>query len=300
MKMTLLGSLGHINQFVIPRLIADGNEVTVITTNPDRQEAIRTLGAQPAVGTMTDAAFLTQQFTGRDVVYLMFSSHGNPAAVTNMTASAQQQADIYKQAIQQSGVKHVVDLSSVGANLGPEVGGLYIYNIIERTLKQLDDVQYTFVRPVGFYTNLFAYIPGIKAHHEIATNLSGTMKNAWVAPSDIAEVVYQALSSATAQTENQVHYAASDAFTGNELVAALRTALDMPDLKWHELTDAEQLAHDKAIGFSKEWAEAATKMNSVRRTEDFYADFRNHIQDWGQVKLTDFLPDFVAQYQKQE
>ncbi|MGA3410159.1 SDR family oxidoreductase [Lactiplantibacillus pentosus] len=73
MKIAMLGSLGHINRIVVPQLIQAGHEVTVISTNPERQATIEALGAHAAIGTMTDADFLTSTFTGQDVVYLMLS-----------------------------------------------------------------------------------------------------------------------------------------------------------------------------------------------------------------------------------
>jgi Predicted nucleoside-diphosphate-sugar epimerases len=149
MKITMLGSLGHINSFVIPELIKNGHEVTVISHSPNRQKDIEKLGAKSAIGSMMDVDFLTETFSGSDLVYLMYSStneNGDPVD------EARKQAEIFKSAIDRSNVKHVVDLSSVGADQGPEVGGLYIYNVIESILKELSDVTYTFIRPTGFYT----------------------------------------------------------------------------------------------------------------------------------------------------
>ena len=114
MKYTLLGSLGNINRIVVPQLIQAGHDVTVITTNPQRQAQIEALGATAAVGTMTDVAFLTQQFTGRDVVYLMISG-SDP----DLFGSAQRQADIFKTAVANAGVKKVVNLSSIAAQDKP-------------------------------------------------------------------------------------------------------------------------------------------------------------------------------------
>lgn len=66
MKITLLGSLGHINRVLIPSLVQAGHEVTVISSNPSRTAAIKVIGAIPAIGSMDDSHFLTRQFTGAD------------------------------------------------------------------------------------------------------------------------------------------------------------------------------------------------------------------------------------------
>ncbi|WP_054725158.1 SDR family oxidoreductase [Paucilactobacillus hokkaidonensis] len=81
MKITLLGSVGNINRYVIPALVSAGHTVTVVTHSDKRTAAIKQLGAIPAVGSMTDESFLTDQFTGADVIYLMLSGGTNNDAL---------------------------------------------------------------------------------------------------------------------------------------------------------------------------------------------------------------------------
>ncbi|WP_252898608.1 SDR family oxidoreductase [Secundilactobacillus odoratitofui] len=100
MKITLLGSLGNINRIVVPRLIADGHDVTVISSSEKRIAAIEALGAHAAVGDMSDVTFLTEQFTGRDVVYLMISGSS-----PDLFGSAKQLGDIFKNAVMAAKVK---------------------------------------------------------------------------------------------------------------------------------------------------------------------------------------------------
>src|ERR1700683_1205987 len=94
----------------------------------------------------------------------------------------------YKQAIQQSGVKRVVHLSSIGADKG--FGLLRFHYNVENMLNQLpDDVSITFMRPVGFYYNMFAFMQTIKTQGAIINNYGGDIKEPWVSPLDIAAVV---------------------------------------------------------------------------------------------------------------
>ena len=45
MKIILTGSLGHISKPLAVELIQQGHSVTVISSNPDKQKEIETLGA---------------------------------------------------------------------------------------------------------------------------------------------------------------------------------------------------------------------------------------------------------------
>ncbi|WP_332238334.1 hypothetical protein [Sporolactobacillus sp. KGMB 08714] len=76
----------------------------------------------------------------------MSSSFGKNVGVMDL---GRQQAAVYANAVRRSGVERVVNLSSVGANLGKEAGTLYIYNIIEGILSSLDGAGITFVRPTS-------------------------------------------------------------------------------------------------------------------------------------------------------
>lgn len=71
MKVTITGSLGNISKSLTTELIQKGHEVTVISSNPSKQEEIESLGATAAIGSLEDTAFLTRAFKGADSVYTM-------------------------------------------------------------------------------------------------------------------------------------------------------------------------------------------------------------------------------------
>ncbi|MFC6176434.1 SDR family oxidoreductase [Companilactobacillus huachuanensis] len=291
MKITLLGSLGHINGYVIPELVKQGHQVTVVSHSDKRKKEIEDLGAKAAIGSMQDVEFLTSAFNDADEIYLMISGANQDE---DMIDSARQQSKIFKTAIINSGVKHVVDLSSVGADQGPEVGGLYIYHIIEDVLKELDDVTYTFIRPTGFYNNFLSKITDIKANHAIFENRPATSTSIFVDPKDIADSVLKALLNPA--IENSVTYVASDIVTGNELVKYVSEKLNMPDLKWIEISDNEMQTRLEKV-MPKSYAIAFTKMYSAEGTSKFYADFYNNEPKLGNVKMSDFMDIFANAYQ---
>lgn len=292
MKITLLGSLGHINSYVIPELINQGHEVTVVSHSSKRQAEIESMGAKAAIGSMQDADFLTQAFTGADEVYLMLSGVNQGQ---DPVKSARDQAEVYKTAIQRANIKRVVDLSSVGADQGPEVGGLYIYHIIEDILRELSDVVYTFVRPTGFYHNLLGMVPMIKEHHAIIENRSADATGIWVDPKDIAQVVLKAL--LTTAAENNVMYAASDIVTGVQLVKYIADEIKMPDLKWIQISDEEKEKNlEKQM--PKEFAKVMTTMSAREGSSEFYADLFKHDPQLGNVKMTDYMKTFGAKYRE--
>ncbi|MTV82267.1 SDR family oxidoreductase [Secundilactobacillus folii] len=291
MKMTLLGSVGNINRIVIPKLIAEGHDLTVVTSNPQRVAVIEATGARAVVGQMTDAAFLTKHFTGQDVVYLMVS--GNPG--TDLFGTMAHQADVFKTAVQRAGVKRVVDLSSIGAQ-DQQAGSLYTYHLVEDALSSLPDVDVAFVRPVGFYKNYYSHMASIRAKHAIYSNLPEDTVRRAVAPVDIAETVYSLLSHVP--TGKTVHYVYSDAFTGKMLVEALAKALEMPDLKYVEITDEQYAQSMLTAGIPRGIVEPFVQSTIFeRQPEKLYADLAVEQTPAGNVKLADFAKQFAAAYQ---
>ncbi len=68
-------------------------------------------------------------------------------------------AENYKQAVEQSGVKRILHLSSIGGHTNNGIGSLSVYNGVENIFKQLpDEVSIKFMRPVAFYTNIFRFM----------------------------------------------------------------------------------------------------------------------------------------------
>lgn len=289
MKITLLGSLGNVNRIVVPKLVQAGHDVTVITTNPQRVAAIEALDAHAAVGTMTDAAFLTKQFTGRDVVYLMISG-----TATDLFAAAQQQAEIFKSAIQNAGVKKVVNLSSIAAQ-DELAGTLYAYHFIEDALSNLSDIDLAIVRPTGFYNNLYANLPSIKKDHAIYSNVPANIERKYVSPIDIAAAIVDVLTDVPAG--KTIRYVVSDTFTGDEMIAAFRESLALPDLKLVEITDEQFATSLQANGVPDSIADPYVKSTQYQRhPEQLYADLKQHLVFDGQIKLADFVKQFAEAY----
>ena len=263
MKIIVTGSLGHISKPLTEELVQKGYSVTVISSNAERQKEIEALGAGAAIGTIEDVNFLTTTFAGADAAYCMippgrhfFNPNFDIKAFTTKVANN------YKQAIQQSGVKRVVFLSSIGAHTDKGNGILAFYYAVENILDTLQkDVAITFMRPVGFYYNLLAFINTIKTKGVIATNYGGDINKPWVSPLDIAETVTKELIDRQPE-ERKVRYVASDEISCNETARILGTAIGKPDLKWIVISDEQQLNNLTAAGMNPQITAGFVEMNA--------------------------------------
>jgi uncharacterized protein YbjT (DUF2867 family) len=297
MKIIVTGSLGYVGKPVAEELIAKGHSVTVISSNAGKQKDIEAMGAKAAIGTMEDADFLTETFTGADAVYCMLALHGSFAdpdnSASKIIAQAEAVTNNYVEAIERSGVKRVVYLSSIGADMKKDSGLIIIHHNAENILSKLPaDVNISFMRPSGFYKNLFAFVPSIKSQGIIAASYGGEDINIFVSDIDIADAIVEELESQAAG--RKIRYIASDVVTCNEAAGILGTAIGKPDLKWVTISDEQQLNGYKAHGMNDSLAQQFTEMNASIHEGKFYEDYNQHKPTLGKVKLKDFAKEFAA------
>ena len=71
MKIIITGSTGNISKPLTVMLVEAGHQVSVITSNDEKTDEIKSLGAEPLVGSVEDADFLQEAFKEADAVYTM-------------------------------------------------------------------------------------------------------------------------------------------------------------------------------------------------------------------------------------
>ncbi len=299
MKIIVTGSLGNISKPLAIELVQKGHSVTVISSKAERQAAIEAIGAKAAIGSMEDADFLTATFKGADVVYVM-ETLGTGAFFNqnlDIIAAITKIGENYKHAIEKSGVKRVVHLSSIGAHTNKGNGLLAFHYNVENSLRELPaDVSIKFMRPVGFYYNMFAFIPSIKAQGAIFSNYGGDEKEPWVSPLDIAATIAEEIEKPF--EGRTIRYIASDEVSPNEVARILGEAIGKPDTKWVVISDEQLLKGMVGAGMSQQAAKGFVEMNECRRGGVLYKDYYSKRPVLGKKKLADFAKDFAAVYNK--
>ena len=296
MKITLTGSLGNISKPLAEILIKNGHDITIISSDPKRESDIEALGGKAAIGSVADIAFLTAAFKDADTIYTMVPPNWG---VSNYRQYIAETGKNYLAAIKASGVKRVVNLSSIGAHLqegtGP-IAGLYD---VEHTLNTLDDVAVKHLRAGIFYINFFFDIPTIRNMGIMGSNYSSHTKLVMVHPKDIAAAAAQELQGSF---EGRSHrYVVSDAHKVGDVVKILGASIDKPDLPWVQFSDEETFAGMTAAGMSAAIAGAYVEMGNAIGSEILFRDFEAHQPEvWGGTKLAGFVPEFAAVYNSQQ
>lgn len=292
MKITIAGSLGNVGKSLATQLLADGHDVTVISSNSDRKADIEALGAIAAIGSVTDETFLNKALQNADAVFAMTPPNLGGANVIANTIDA---GKVFAAAIRNTNVKRVVMLSSIGADLpggnGPIAG---LYNI-EQLYGELEGVSITFLRAGLFYTNFYNDVPLIKGMGIMGANYPGTLKLAVVHPRDIAAAAAEELQKSP--EGKNIRYIVSDIRTPVEFATVLGTAIGQPELPWVEFTDEQSLQGMVQAGLPEEIAGLYTEMGTGFRTGAIMSDFeKNGSPVTGAVKLEDFAKEFAHSF----
>jgi uncharacterized protein YbjT (DUF2867 family) len=292
MKVIVTGSLGNIGQPLTAELVGKGHTVTVISSKLEKQKDIEALGATAAIGSLENVDFLVSTFADIDAVFAMVPPDFSEP---NQVEYYRRIGSNYAQAIQQSGVKRVVYLSSMGAHLDLGTGFILGSHHTEGILNELSDVAVTYLRPTYFYTNLYSFVDLIKALGSISANYGGDDKIAMVHPKDIAAAAAEEIE--IPATGFKVRYVGSDDRTASEIAQVLGIAIGKPDLKWVTCTNEQMQAGLEQKGMPAQIAANFVEMGASIHSGALRQDYDLHQPiAMGKVKLEDFAKEFAAAF----
>lgn len=296
MKYTITGSLGNISKPMVEILVKNGHEVTVISSNAQKVPAIEALGAKAAIGSIADTAFLTNSFKNADAIYTMVPPD---FTAVNYRQHMTETGKSYVEAIKASGVKRVVNLSSIGAHLSEGTGPIAGLHEVENMLNTLTGVAVKHLRPGFFYTNFFIDIAMIKNMGIMGSNYEGNSKLSMAHPRDVAEVAAQELQGSF---EGKTHrYIVSDEQEISNVAKTLGAAIGKPELPWVPFSDADLFAGLTGAGLSKSIADLYVEMGHAISSGILFEDFHQHQPVLvGKTKITDFANEFAAVYKSQQ
>lgn len=310
MNIIVTGSLGNIGKPLAEILIRQGHDVTVITSDANKAFAIQALGARPAVGSLTDVAFLRTTFSGADAVYAMIPlSFAEP----DLEAYTRRIAENYVQAILSAGVRRVVALSGWAADLVGEGDA-------ERIFGELPGVSLSILRPASFYTNFYQSMDLIRGAGLMGTlltlryvgvgallrgrtgllmgNYGGDDRVVFVSPLDIADAAAEELLTGTAPPAPSIRYVGSEEMTCNEAARIIGTAIGKPWLKWILLTDKQMLQGLKMAKVPEKLALTLVGMQAAMHSGKTLENFHKSNPRMGKVKLADFAREFATAYRQ--
>jgi uncharacterized protein YbjT (DUF2867 family) len=271
MKVVVTGSLGNISLGLAKKLIANGHEVTIISSNAQKAPGIEKLKATPAIGSLADVAFVGRAFLGADAVYTMAPPDFSTPDYFTFADTIHRN---YARAIEENNIRHVVNLSSIAvARAGVEP--LERFYDLEKRLDAIPGLNVVHLRPAMFYTNFYGSLEMVKTQGIMGHNVAGTVGLPMTHPADIAEIAFDFLNTASFNG-SQTKYVISDVKTGNEIAALIGQAIGKR-VNWIEFPDEALLQGLLQNGFSKDAAETLVVSSGKAIRGGLFDEFRNEV-----------------------
>src|SRR5262245_37074858 len=112
--ITVMGASGNTGRHISERLLGKGEKIRALGRSAERLARLQRSGADVRTGDAADRAFLTRAFEGADAVYTLLPPDPQSPVLLRKW---DEQGEAIEKAIQDSGVRDVVFLSSIGAEL---------------------------------------------------------------------------------------------------------------------------------------------------------------------------------------
>jgi uncharacterized protein YbjT (DUF2867 family) len=189
--ITVMGATGNTGKKITEALLKAGEKVRALGRSESKLAELKRAGAEVLVGDTNDAAFLAKASRGADAVYTLLPT--DPRA-HDYRAEQDRQGEAIAKAIRESGVRYVVALSSMGADLSEAHGVIAGLHAQEERLKEIDGINLLLLRPVSFFENFYGSIALIKQEGINGDSVKADLAVPMVATRDIAGAAAKALS----------------------------------------------------------------------------------------------------------
>ena len=140
----VLGASGNTGHVVAQNLLARQQKVRVVGRNAAHLQAHAAQGAEVFIADVTDAAALTKAFQNADSAYVLIPP--NPTS-NDPLAYSERVCDAIATALKNAGVKHVVALSSIGADKNQGTGPVVGLHKLEQNSTRSTAPTYSFCSP---------------------------------------------------------------------------------------------------------------------------------------------------------
>ncbi|PZU80462.1 MAG: hypothetical protein DI529_16640 [Chryseobacterium sp.] len=261
MKKTiaLLGATGKVGGKIAEILLQEGHYLKLIAKTADNLEKFKNMGAEVISSDITDVKVLTEAFKNSDSAYVMTP----PDFTANNYREFQRKVgDSVITAIQNSGIKYVVNLSSAGAH--QHEGNGLIAGLAEQEVKlnQLKGVNVLHLRPAYFLDNALLNIPLIKQMDINGATADAKHEIPMVATKDIATVAAKHLMKLDFSGKSVQPILGDKNYSFEELTSIIGNTIGKPDLKYVQFSveDAKQAMINQ--GLSEDVANDITSMET--------------------------------------
>ncbi len=289
----VMGATGHIGQVLTEKLLEKGHTVKALGRDEKKLSGLKAKGAQTFSPAFDDAKALAEAFKGSDGVFVMIPPS---YAAEDFAAYQDHTGEAIAKAIQDSGVKHVVSLSSIGAEqpsgTGP-IAGLYRQ---EQRLNKLSGVHILHIRPSSFMENQYWSIPVIKTAGVNGSPAPGNFPIPTVATQDIAVKVAELLDQLQFTGREAFDFTGPQEYTLTQVTTALGKAIGKPDLAYVQFSYDDVKKGMVGSGMKPGMADLMIEMHKAGNEGKLHPTQNLTGEHRGKTTIEEFAKGFAGAY----
>jgi uncharacterized protein YbjT (DUF2867 family) len=259
----ITGATGNTGSEVAEKLLAQGAQVRVVGRDAKRLERFAKKGAEAFVADLTDSGALTKVFSGAKAVYAMIPPD---VSAQDVLAHYRRAGDALAAAIEKSGIKYAVVLSSVGADKPDKTGPVVGLHHLEKKLDAIPGLNALYLRPAGFMENLLFQVGVIKAFDTMAGAVKGDLPVPMIAARDIGDAAADALLQLDFQGKTTRELQGARDVTNTEAAKIVGAAIGKPGLTYNQMPAAQLKPGFMQMGMSSNMADLLLELADAQNS----------------------------------
>lgn len=289
------GATGNTGSVVAKALLARGQKVRAIGRSADRLQPLAKLGAEPFEADITDADVLAGAFNGAQAVYAMVPPDFR---TQDYMAHSEQGSDALASALERSGVKHAVALSSYGADKPDRTGPVVGLNHMEQKLGRIAGLNVLFLRAGYFMENTLSQVGIIQALGKAAGPLRPDLATPVIATRDIGAFAADALLKLNFNGKQARELLGHADLDYRQIASIIGKAINKPDLEYVQLPNEQVRAALQQLGMSGNVVDLLLEMSDSLNSGYMKAQEKRTPQNTTPTSFEAFVAEeFVPLYQ---
>ncbi len=294
----ITGATGNTGSEVAEKLLAQGAQVRVVGRDAKRLERFAKKGAEAFVADLTDGGALTKVFSGAKAVYAMIPPD---VSAQDVLAHYRRAGDALAVAIEKSGIKYAVVLSSVGADKPDKTGPVVGLHHLEKKLDAIPGLNALYLRPAGFMENLLFQVGVIKAFATMAGAVKGDLPVPMIAARDIGDAAADALLQLDFQGKTTRELQGARDVTNTEAAKIVGAAIGKPGLTYNQMPAAQLKPGFMQMGMSSNMADLLLELADAQNSGHLKALEPRSAKNTTPTTLETFAAEvFAPAYQEQK
>lgn len=292
--ITVMGATGHTGKRITEALLKAGERVRALGRSESKLAELKRAGAEVLIGDANDDAFLAKAFRGADAVYTLLPT--DPSS-PDYRAEQDHQGEAIVKAIRDSGVRYVVALSSLGADLSEGTGVIAGLHAQEERLKQLEGTNVFLLRPVSFFENFYGSLGLIKQEGINADSVAADLAVPMIATRDIADVAVKALKARDWEGVVVRELLGPRDISYSEATRILGERIGKPDLQYVQLSYADEAQALVEAGMSESFARLYVEMTRAFNEDKVKPQEGRTPDNTTPTRFEDFAGELARAYQ---